>query len=80
MTKLALFANRFYTLLPAHHDYYVQFWAENNSDNLDPAIFDARRGGTRPIPASASEGGWYGMISAGNYFLTHCQKAKRNKG
>jgi len=75
--QLALFANRFYTLLPAHQDYYVTFWTENNSDNLVPAIFDARLGGTRPIPASASEGGWvWDDIRQANYFLTHCHKAK----
>lgn len=77
--QLQIFANRFYVYLPAHQDYYNTFWSERNSDNLVPAVFDARLAGTRPLPASASEGGWtWNEIRQANYFLEHCGQAIGN--
>jgi hypothetical protein len=75
--ELQLFANRFYPLLPAHAGYFNTFTTDKNSDNLVPAVFDPRLGGTRPIPSSASQGGWvWSDIRQANYFLTHCDSAK----
>jgi len=75
--ELQLFANRFYTLLPAHQGYFNTFMIDKNSDNLVPAIFDPRLGGTRTLPSSASEGGWvWSDIRQANYFLVHCDSAK----
>ena len=75
--ELQLYANRFYTLLPAHQDYSNTFWIDNNSDNLVPAVFNARLGGTRTLPASAADGGWnWSDIRQANYFLAHCDSAR----
>lgn len=75
--ELQLFANRFYTLLPAHQGYFITFWIDKNSDNLVPATFDPRLGGTRPVPSSASAGDWvWSDIRQANYFLAHCDSAK----
>ena len=69
---LKLYANRFYTLLPAHGGYGGgTFWTDENSDNLVPGIFNTRLGGTRTVPAS--EAGWvWSDIRQCNYFLDHC--------
>ncbi|OFY46813.1 MAG: hypothetical protein A2X22_04965 [Bacteroidetes bacterium GWF2_49_14] len=74
--ELQLFANRFYTLLPAHQGYFNTFMIDRNSDNIIPAVFDARLGGTRPLPSSALDGGWtWSDIRQANYFLAHCDSA-----
>lgn len=77
-SDLKLYANRFYTLLPAHSGWGGgTFWFDQNSDNLVPASFDTRLAGTRTVPAS--EGGWnWGDIRQTNYFLAHCSDAEGN--
>jgi len=78
--ELQLYANRFYTLLPAHQGYNITFWSDRNSDNLVPAAFDPRLGGTRPVPSSASAGDWvWNDIRQANYFFAHCDSAKGAK-
>lgn len=75
--ELRLYANRFYTLLPADQGYSFIFWSERNSDNLVPAEFDVRLAGTRTIPSSAAAGGWnWTDIRQTNYFLQHCDQAE----
>lgn len=71
-SDLKLYANRFYTLLPAHGGYGGgTFWIDENSDNLVPGVFNTRLGGTRTVPASG--GGWdWENIRQCNYFLDHC--------
>jgi hypothetical protein len=75
--ELQLFANRFYPLLPAHEGYTNTFTFDRNSDNMVPATFDPRLGGTRALPSSAALGGWvWSDIRQANFFLTHCDSAK----
>jgi starch-binding outer membrane protein, SusD/RagB family len=75
---LKLYANRFYTLLPAHGGYGGgTFWTDANSDNLVPGTFDTRLGGTRTIPSSGA--GWeWSDIRQTNYFLDHCSTAQED--
>lgn len=69
---LKLYANRFYTLLPAHSGFGGgTFWIDQNSDNMVPGVEDARMAGTHTVPSSG--GGWeWGEIRQANYFLDHC--------
>jgi hypothetical protein len=69
---LKLYANSFYTLLPSHSGYGGgTFWAEQNSDNMVPAVPDKRLSGIRTIPSTG--GGWdWSTIREANYFLDHC--------
>jgi starch-binding outer membrane protein, SusD/RagB family len=73
---LKLYANRFYTLLPSHDVYGYgggTFWAEQNSDNLTPAVPDMRLSGIRTLPSTGA--GWeWSDIRQANYFLDHCYK------
>jgi starch-binding outer membrane protein, SusD/RagB family len=75
---LKLYANRFYTLLPAHSGYGGgTFWTDINSDNLVPGTFDMQLAGTRTIPSSGA--GWeWGDIRQTNYFLDHCSAAQED--
>jgi hypothetical protein len=68
---LKLYANSFYTLLPAHQMYFGgTFYTDQNSDNLLPAVADMRLSGIRTVPSSG--GGWnWGNIREANYFLDH---------
>jgi hypothetical protein len=72
---LKLYANRFYTLIPAHSGWSGgTFWQEKNSDNLVPGAFDIRLSGTRTVPSTG--GGWeWSDIRQANYFLDHCSEA-----
>lgn len=75
---LKLFANRFYTLLPAHANNEWRggtFFVEENSDNMAPVAFDIRLSGTRTIPSSDKNWDW-SEIRQANYFLEKCNKAK----
>ncbi len=71
---LKLYANRFYTLLPAHGGYGGgTFWIDENSDNLVPGVFNTQLGGTRTLPASGA--GWeWSDIRQCNYFFDNCFK------
>ena len=72
--ELKLYANRFYTLLPAHAGYSYTFWSDRNSDNLVHGNFDTRLAGTRTVPSSGA--GWdWGNIRQANYFLHYCNNA-----
>lgn len=74
--ELKLYANRFYTLLPAHQGYSYTFMIDRNSDNLVPESFDIRLAGTRTLPSSAANGNWvWTDIRQTNYFLANCSKA-----
>ena len=75
---LKLYANRFYTLLPAHGMYGGgTFWTDKNSDNLAPAVADMRLSGTRTVPST--QGGWdWSDIRQVNYFLDHCSAANED--
>lgn len=73
--ELKLYANRFYTLLPAHSGYSYTFWTDRNSDNLVPGNYDTRLAGTRTVPSSGA--GWdWGNIRQANYFLQYCGNAE----
>ncbi|MFO7922163.1 MAG: RagB/SusD family nutrient uptake outer membrane protein [Bacteroidales bacterium] len=73
--ELKLYANRFYTLLPAHSEYFYTFWIDRNSDNLVHGNYDTRLAGTRTVPSSGA--GWdWGDIRQANYFLKHCGNAE----
>jgi hypothetical protein len=69
---LKLYANSFYTLLPSHSGYGGgTFWAEQNSDNMVPAVPDKRLSGIRTIPSTG--GGWdWSTIREANYFFDNC--------
>ena len=67
---LKLYANRFYTLLPA----FLNGTGDDNSDNTVPATRNTFLAGTYTIPVTG--GGWtWTDIRAVNYFLQRYQKA-----